>query len=295
MEKVLIVGCNGLLGQKASIELTPKYELCGADLSSESIHKGIPYFKMDITDPKTVEAVIQESEPDIIFNASAYTAVDRAEIEKKICYAVNVAGVQNLARICFMENIKLLHISTDYVFDGGKGNYNESDPATPINYYGQSKLDGEKAILDSGCEFLIGRTAVLFGYGYNIQANFVLWVLTELRNGNSIRVVDDQIGNPTIADYLAYSCRELLEKKATGLFHLAGDKPISRYDLAIAVAKEFNYIPDFITRIKTSEFKQLAKRPLNVGLNVLKVQDTYGINMFSLNGSLKKLKQTMVE
>ena len=169
------------------------------------------------------------------------------------------------------------------------------DPATPINYYGQSKLDGEKAVLDSGCEFLIGRTAVLFGYGHNIQSNFVLWVLTELRNDNSIRVVDDQIGNPTIADYLAYSCRELLEKEATGLFHLAGDKPISRYDLAIAVAKEFNCDPNFITRIKTSEFKQLAKRPLNVGLNVLKVQDTYAINMFSLNDSLKKLNQTMGE
>ena len=295
MKKVLIVGCNGLLGQKAIIELTQKYELCGADLSSESIHKEISYFRMDIADPKTVEAVIQESEPDIIFNASAYTAVDRAEIEKEICYAVNVVGVQNLARICFKENIKLLHISTDYVFDGYKGNYNELDPATPINYYGQSKLDGEKAVLDSGCEFLIGRTAVLFGYGHNIQSNFVLWVLTELRNDNSIRVVDDQIGNPTIADYLAYSCRELLEKEATGLFHLAGDKPISRYDLAIAVAKEFNCDPNFITRIKTSEFKQLAKRPLNVGLNGIKVQDTYGINMFSLNDSLKKLNQTMGE
>ena len=292
-KKVLIIGSNGLLGQKSVIELAQKYEVAGADLQPESIHSKIPYFQLDITDQKTIEQGVQRFAPNIIFNASAYTAVDRAEIEQDICYAVNVNGVKNLAKICAQQNIKLLHISTDYVFDGEKGNYDESDSTNPINFYGQSKLDGEQAVFDSDCDFLIGRTAVLFGYGKNIQPNFVLWVLNELRNGKSIRVVDDQIGNPTIADHLAFSCQQLLDKDARGLYHLAGDKPVSRYDLAVAIADEFNCDISLISRIKTHEFKQLAKRPLDVGLDISKANKEHGIKLFSLDESLIKLKQSM--
>lgn len=294
MPKIIIIGSNGLLGQKAAIELAKTYEIAGADLQPESIHSRIPYFSLDITNIKMIERAVHNFEPAIIFNASAYTAVDRAEIEKEKCYAVNVTGVKNLASVCFQERLKLVHISTDYVFDGEKGNYDEADSPNPINFYGQSKLDGEKAVLDSGCDYLIGRTAVLFGYGRNIQINFVLWVKGELEKGNSIRVVDDQIGNPTIADFLAYSCRELLERDAKGLFHVAGDKPISRYDLACAVANHFEFEASLITRIKTSEFKQLAKRPLNVGLNVIKAQKTHGIRLFSIEESLTQFKETLI-
>ncbi len=296
LQKVLVIGCNGLLGQKAVSEFGQKSRVVGADLGSHSvIGDGNEYFRLDITDRLSLERVINEVKPEIVFNASAYTKVDQAEIEKELCYSVNAKGVGYLASTCAQRQIKLLHISTDYVFDGGKGNYVESDTANPINYYGQSKLDGEKAVLDSDGQHLIARTAVLFGNGIGIPINFANWVLQELRANKTISVVDDQIGNPTLADHLAQACRELLEKNANGLYHVAGLEPVSRFDFAVAIAEEFGLNVALISRVKTRYFKQLAKRPLDVGLDVSCVKNSFDSKMFSLGENLEKLKETVSE
>lgn len=292
-KKVLVVGSNGLLGQKAVIAFCKKYDVTTAGIEKHPYtNREFDYLKLDITSLDQIEKVVNECQPNIIFNAAAYTQVDQAEIDRDLCYAVNVIGVKQLASICAQNKITLVHISTDYVFDGKKGDYCEADLPNPLGYYGRTKFEGEQAVQRSNCNFIIARTAVLFGYGVNIQTNFVLWALNALKENKPIRVVDDQIGNPTIAENLAQTCFKLVEKDSFGLFHVAGAEPISRYHLAVAVAKEFDWNEKLITRIKSKEFPQKAPRPMDVSLNVSKVQ-SLGLTLLNVKSSLGLLKETL--
>ena len=292
-DKVLVVGSNGLLGQKAVKFFSEKYDVFTAGIEERPYtNEEYLYQKLDITFLDQVEKVINEYQPNLIFNAAAYTQVDQAEIDRDLCFAVNVTGVKNLAKICAQNKIPLIHISTDYVFDGEKGNYLETDLPNPLGYYGQTKFEGEQAVQNSGCDYIIGRTAVLYGYGIKIQMNFILWALNALKEEKPIRVVDDQIGNPTIAENLAQACLELVEKKSFGLFHIAGSEPISRYHLAVAVAEVFGLNKNHISRIKSSDFPQKAPRPMDVSLNVSKAQ-SFNINLLNVETSLRQLKEIL--
>jgi len=291
---VLIVGSNGLLGQKAVEIFRQKYNVVTSGIESNPfVNHSFAYHKLDITQKNEVEKIFNQVKPDVVFNAAAYTQVDQAEVERELCYAVNVTGVRNLVEVSLSHQSKLVHISTDYVFDGKKGNYKETDEAKPLGYYGQSKLDGEKAVRDSGCEAIVARTAVLFGYGVKIQINFVNWILRELSANKAIRVVDDQIGNPTIVDNLSQAVFELLDKNANGLFHVAGSQPVSRYEFTKSIAKQFDLDQNLISRIQSKDFPQKAPRPMNVSLNVQKVQETFGINLYNVDDSLLQLKESM--
>jgi dTDP-4-dehydrorhamnose reductase len=292
-DKVLVVGSNGLLGQKAVKCFSEKYEVVTAgieDLPFTNVE--CFYQKLDITSLDQIKKVIDKFQPNLIFNAAAYTQVDQAEIDRDLCFAVNVTGAKNLANLCAQNKIPLIHISTDYVFDGEKGNYLETDLPNPLGYYGQTKFEGEQVVQDSGCNFIIGRTAVLYGYGVKIQANFILWALNSLKEEKQISVVDDQIGNPTIAENLAQVCLELIEKKSFGLFHIAGSEPIPRYHLAVAVANVFGLNKNLISRIKSNDFPQKAPRPMDVSLNISKVQ-SLNMNLLNVESSLRQLKEIL--
>ncbi len=293
-EKILIIGSNGLLGQKVIEIFCRTYSVVAAGLESLPFSDfDCSYFQLDITNRKDVEKVLKKVNPDLVFNAAAYTQVDRAEIDRELCYSVNVAGVKNLTEVCSKGQIKYVHISTDYVFDGKKGNYSETDQPNPLGYYGRSKLDGEKVVQDSGCRFIIARTAVLFGHGHNIQMNFANWVLRELRADKKIRVVDDQIGNPTIVDNLAGALAEMLDKNIDGLFHVAGCEPVSRYQFASEIAAKFGFNQENILQIQSVDFPQQAPRPLDVSLNVSNVCSELGVKLYNIDESLQKLKQIL--
>ncbi len=293
MRKILIIGSNGLLGQKAVAACQNQFPVETAGIEPHSvIDFGLPYHRLDITRLLDLEKAVAQLQPEIIFNAAAYTQVDRAEVERELCYAINVTGVKNLAEICARHRLLLVHFSTDYVFDGVKGNYIESDEPNPLSYYARCKLQSEQVVQESGCPFLLERTAVLYGNGIQIQSNFPLWVIQQLTAGKSIRVVDDQIGNPTIADYLAETTRELLIKNAQGLFHVAGTDAVSRYDFAVAVAQKFHCDQSLIVRIQSRDLSQPAPRPLNASLSVEKVQTTYGVKLYSLAQGLTQLLAT---
>ena len=292
--RILIVGSNGLLGQRAVAEFARTDRVSGAAIEPRSVFGDrLEYHWLDITDAQAVARVLDAVAPDVVFNAAAYTQVDRAEDERELCRAVNVTGVRNLARACAERDIFLVHISTDYVFDGARGDYTEEDEPNPVNFYGRSKLEGEWAVLESGCRYLIARTAVLYGTGKNIAENFATWVIRALHSGETIRVVDDQIGNPTLADDLAAAVHRLLDQQAAGLYHVAGSEPISRYDFARAVAQIFGLDRGEIVRIKTKDFPQRAKRPLNVSLNVSRVHREFGVQLGDVASSLRRLKERL--
>jgi dTDP-4-dehydrorhamnose reductase len=291
MKRVLIVGANGLLGQRVARLFVDEYDLYCASVEPESyLDLHVPYLQLDITDRQAVFEKIRSVRPDVVINASAYTQVDRAEEEPDLCFAVNAEGVGYLAQACKAGGALLVHVSTDYVFDGKKGNYREEDNPNPLGVYARSKWLGEQRVKEVGGEFLIARTAVLYGMGVRIGPNFPLWVVHSLRNGQTIRVVDDQIGNPTFADDLAAALKTLVERGARGLYHVAGPEPISRYDFAMEIAHTFGLNDTKIQRIKTEELQQKAPRPLDASLDVSKLWRDYGLRLRGVKEQLRAFR-----
>ena len=266
-----------------------EYELLACDLAAD--HDG--GLTLDITDHKRVMETVGSFKPSIIINAAAYTNVDKAEVEKEVAYKVNASAVGHLADAANTFDAKLIHISTDYIFDGEEGNYSEESLPSPINYYGKTKLAGENLIKSKLQDYAILRTQVLYGFATNVKKNFALWVIEKLSEGENIRIVDDQVGNPTLADELAFATLKVCQRNATGIYHVSGYETISRYEFARKIAKVFDLNLNLVKSVKSDEFEQPARRPKNSSFICLKTQTELGVNMPSVIDSLSLMKQQM--
>ena len=255
--------------------------------------EGLRYRQLDTTQRAMVESIVEEFEPHIIVNAAGMTNVDRCELEREAAWRANVTGVENLIRAAKLAGATLLHISTDYVFDGKRGPYNELDRPNPICYYGRTKLASENLVHTSGLPAAIVRTMVLYGIGHKVKQNFAIWLLKSLSEGKPIRVVDDQIGNPTLADDLAYGILKIIELNRKGMYHIAGPDIVSRYDFAVSLAGVFDFDKKLITPVKTSVMKQSAQRPLKSGLITLKAQTDLGLTLSGIGQGLAMLKNQL--
>jgi len=289
--RALVTGANGLLGQKIVevFKRESEYELLSCDLVGNN-NDGQT---LDITDHQKVMDVVGSYKPSLIINAAAFTNVDLAETEKETAYKINATAVGYLADAANVFNAKLVHISTDYVFDGKKGEYSEESLPEPISYYGKTKLAGENLVKSKLTDYAIIRTQVLYGFGRNVKKNFVIWVVEQLTRREKIRVVDDQVGNPTLADELAFAILKVCEKKATGLYHVSGFETISRYEFASKIADVFGLDFSLVKKVKSDELAQPAKRPQNSSFICLKAQTELGINMPPVSDSLYQMKQQM--
>jgi len=291
---VLITGANGLLGQKLCQHFSTSYKVIATDLHPQNLVSlpNLSYERLDLTEKKTLEFHVRFYNPGIIINAAAYTDVDGCEINKDQAWAVNVGGVKNLVKVCQKHKIKLVHLSTDYIFDGEKGPYSEDDSADPVNFYGETKLESENVIRQSGIDFLIVRTNVLYGFGKKVKKNFLLWLLEKLSAGEKIKIGTDQFNNPTLADNLSACILEMVEKNISGIFHLGGAEYLSRYDFALKVAEVFGFKEPEITPIKTDSLKQKAKRPSRGGLKIQKAQGILKTKLVNVNEGLKRAKES---
>jgi len=297
MQKVLITGSNGLLGQKL-VELLSRclgYNLLLSSKEDLSVFgEGLlTYVKMDTTVRQEIRNVVDEFEPDIIVNTAAITDVDRCETEKEAAWRVNVTSVENLVQAAKLVGARLVHVSSDYVFDGKSGPYGELDRPNPINYYGKTKLASENVLRTSGIPSTIVRTIVLYGQGREVRNNFVLWVLQNLNDKKQIRVVDDQISTPTLVDDLAYGILKTIELNRTGLYHISGPDMVSRYDIAMAVAKVFSLDKKLLSPVKSIVLRQAAPRPMRTGFVTLKAETDLGIRMSGLEQGLLALKHQL--
>ncbi len=290
-ERILITGASGLLGQKIVdiFRRESEYELIPCDLVKNK-EDGL---SLDITDHQKVMDVVGSYRPSVIINAAAFTNVDLAETEKEVAYKINATAVGHLADAANVFNAKLVHVSTDYVFDGKKGGYSEESLPEPINYYGKTKLAGENLVKSKLEDFAILRTQVLYGFEKNIKKNFVLWVIEKLKKHETINVVDDQVGNPTLADELAFAILKVCQKNSTGLYHVSGYETISRYGFASRIAEVFGLDFSFVRMIKSDDLVQTARRPQNSSFICLKAQTELGINMPPVTDSLSQMKQQM--
>jgi len=301
-KKILIIGANGFLGNqllqigKNYKESTTDFEIIAADILNNYILPEIPFYFLDITKPQEVTKKILEISPEVIILTSAITNVDQNEIEKELASRINTEGPKHVLKACKKVNAKLVFMSTDFVFDGisKSGNYNENDEPNPLNHYGKTKYEAEKAILHSELDFLICRIAVLYGWNKD-KLNFITWILNKLEQQEKISIVTNQINNATFAPNLAEIILTLIEKNAHGIYHTAGDGALSRYEMAIKCAEVFNCDKNLITPI--DYLKQKAIRPKNAGLDISKLKKLIQseLKIFKLIDGLKYMKKNRDE
>ncbi len=289
--KILITGANGLLGERTSGLLAQKYTLLSTDLQDKLLYPSqAPYLMLDITNQQEVVEIIKEFRPDILVNCAAYTNVDGAEKFKDKAWSINVTGVQHLIQTCRPLGTHLIHISSDYIFNGINGPYEEDDRPEPVNYYGKTKLASEKLLEESEMAYTILRTNVLFGNSHRQQANFVYWVIDKLKQRETINIVNDQFGNPTWTDGLAWAVLTVIEKKATGVYHYAGLDYINRFEFALQIADIFGLDNRLIRKTTTQALDQRAKRPFKAGLVSEKIHGDLGVELYGIKEALANMK-----
>jgi dTDP-4-dehydrorhamnose reductase len=298
-KRVLITGANGLLGQKLTniFSQDRAFDLLVSARQKESVNKtaSFGYVVLDATSRGDVKELVWNFSPDVIINAAAFTDVDGCEREKELSWKANVTAVENLLVAARLVNAKVIHVSTDYVFDGKQGPYDELAVPNPLSYYGKEKLASENAVRASGENWAIVRTMVVYGIATGVKKNFAVWLAQELGKGKSVNIVSDQIGNATLADDLARGIYELTRQNKVGLYHIAGHDILSRTDFARKLAETFGYDKNLINPIKTADLNQLAPRPLNSGLITLKAESELGIRFMTIDESLSRFKEQYME
>jgi len=294
-KRILIVGSNGMLGQRLTEYFLKNndVELLCASSEEKSLIPNVEYKQLDIIQKNDVKKIITNFFPDFILNAAAYTNVDKAETERELCWKINVKGVENLALYSWTIDSQLIHISTDYIFDGKNGPYTENDLPNPISYYGRTKLASENSIKASGTRFTIIRTNVLYGPAKYGRADFVKWVYNSLSNNNQIKIVTDQINNPTYIDDLVQAISKIIYYKKEGIYNIGGKELLSRYDFTKIIADYFNLKKELILPILTKDLNQPAKRPLRSGLINLKAETEFGYNPKSIIETLELMKNEL--
>jgi len=295
-KKILIIGANGFLGtnliqyRDRNRKIYQDYFFIAADLQNNNVEKAIPFHFIDITNHESTYKKIVKISPDIIILTAAMTDVDQNEIDKDLAIRINTEGPKNVLAACKKTNSKLIFMSTDFVFDGKKqGNYSENDLPNPLSHYAKTKYDAEQAIINSEVDYLICRTAVLYGWNPN-KLNFITWILDKLQKNEKLRIITSQINNPTYVKNLAEIILKMIEKNSKGIYHTAGNGALSRYEMALKCAEIFNFNKNLITPINNIE--QKALRPENAGLDITKLKQLIGtdISVYSLEEGLRDMK-----
>lgn len=268
--RILVTGSNGLVGTKVLERLLQDR----SDEPFAAYHRTrtneylgeLPFWWLDTTSPEDVDRVLDEARPDAVVHAGAYTNVDGAERDRDLAWASNAQATAILARACAARGIRLVYLSTEYVFDGTAGPYRETDSVNPLGWYAKSKEAGERAVVAAGGSWAVARTTVVYGYAAHVRANFVLWLLGELRAGRRVRIVEDQVGSPTLAENLAEMVVALARSQQCGVFNTAGADVVSRLDFARQIATTFGLDASLVDPVITAALGQAAPRPLKAGL-----------------------------
>jgi dTDP-4-dehydrorhamnose reductase len=289
--RVLITGSNGLLGQKLvdAFLLDNQVEFL-ATARGENRHPQteIPYASMDIRNPEEMDAVIDKFNPDVIIHTAAMTQVDDCEFEKESCVALNIESVEYLAKKSKRAGFRLVHLSTDFIFDGTKKMYQEDDEPNPLSYYGWSKLEAEKRVLSYADNFAILRTVLVYGQVADMsRSNIILWAYNTLKDGKAAKVVDDQFRTPTLAEDLAQGCILAAKSDAQGVFNIAGMDYIGIYELVNQIADLYDLSMENISKVSSTTLNQPAKRPPITGLDIQKARKTLGYEPHSLEEGIK--------
>lgn len=297
--KILVTGANGLLGQKLCdlINSTTEHKLVATGRGNSRIGElkaGNIYRTLDTTDKGAVEGLIAVEKPDVVINTAGKTHVDECELDPSDCHLQNVVATENLAKACEANNVHFIHLSTDFIFDGEAGPYDENGTPNPISVYGHCKLKGEEVTKAILTPYAILRTVLVYGITPKMsRTNIVLWVKNSLESGKQIKVVNDQWRTPTLAEDLAIGCLLAAEKKATGIYNISGEQMLTPYDMAIATAEYFGLDKSLIEVANAANFSQPAKRPPKTGFVIEKAKQDLGYKPRTFMEGLAILKSQL--
>lgn len=289
MKKIYVTGICGLLGNAIAKELSDKYEISGVDIVDEKV-KNCRVERFDLTDKKQLERSIRAFKPDVIIHTAAVVNVDKCETERALAYRLNVEVTNIIAHICEEYGIKLIYVSTDAVYDGKKASlYTEDDEVNPLNYYGQTKLEGEYAVkkTDKG---LILRTNI---YGVNIQdkESFGEWIVSSLQENQKIRMFTDIVFSPILVNELAQIMDLCIVNEVEGVFNACGTGAISKYDFGVLVKKIFEIESGMIEKSTSDTMRFVAKRSKNMGMSNERLKKKLNIDISTPEESIRKFKE----
>jgi len=296
-KRILITGSNGLLGQKlvALLHTEPEVEIVASSRGPNKLvglYPNVRFVPLDVTDAAQVAQVLAEVKPSHLIHTAAMTNVDECELHRADCWQKNVMAVENLVAVCEVLSVHLVHVSTDFVFSGEEGPLAEDALPAPVNYYGESKAAAEQVVQAATCPWSIVRTVLVYGTAHDYgRTNIVLWVRDSLRAGQPIKVVNDQLRTPTLAEDLAVGCWLVARHNATGIFHISGNDLLTPYEMALRVATFFGLDTSLLTKVDSTTFSQPARRPLRTGFLIDKARQVLGYQPHSFEEGISLLAQ----
>lgn len=292
--RIVITGSNGLLGQKlVKLCLERDWEFI-ATSKGKNRNPACPeqkYFSLDVTNKLEINQVFNSFYPTHVIHTAAITNVDYCEDHQEECHEVNVQATKLLFQASKQFEAHFQLLSTDFVFDGQQGNYQETDPVNPLSVYAKSKVEAENILLNDGYgNWSIARTIIVYGEGNNLsRSNIILWAIDSLKNGKGMTIVNDQYRMPTWADDLAWGCLEIVKRNKTGIYHLSGPTMYSIYDLVLEIADYLQVPAENIKPIVSSTLNQAAKRPPRTGFDLSKSKTELAYHPLALKDTLDLL------
>jgi len=238
--RILITGVTGQIGSLLAMSLSKKHEIIAGVRVPKRFNGNYKTVRLDLNDFDTIKESIEEVRPDLIIHLASLTSTAFCEKNQELCEKINVEATAVLTTLSLSVGSRMVYLSTDLVFDGKKGNYNESDRPNPRSVYAKSKLEGEEAVKSIQPDSLIARTAIVIGKGLYNNGGFAGWVIDSLKNGQRINLFTNQFRSHFFINDSIYALTLLLEKEESGLFHLSGGNRESRYDFAVSLAKNLN-------------------------------------------------------
>ncbi|PSQ95492.1 MAG: dTDP-4-dehydrorhamnose reductase [Bacteroidetes bacterium SW_9_63_38] len=294
---VLVTGANGLLGQALLHRLAATDSKVLATARDDALRPSVDcdYQPMDVTDPDAVSTVFEDADPDVVVNCAALSDIGTCNEHRNEAWATNARAVKRLAKRCKEHRAHLIQISTDFVFNGKRGPYDEEARPDPVNYYGRTKLAAENAIREVGIsDWTVVRTVLLYGTGTDLsRTNIVQWMMEELAAGETIHVVTDQHRTPTYAPDLADGIARVIERDATGIYHISGREMVTIHELAETVANVFGFDSSLVDPVPSSYFDDAVERPPKTGFLILKAESELGYDPHSLKTGLRAVGRTL--
>jgi dTDP-4-dehydrorhamnose reductase len=298
MKRILVTGSNGLLGQKLTdISILDKdIELIATSVGANRhlLKSGYIYEEFDIRDAERLVELVEKYRPDAIINTAAMTNVDTCEAERDMCKALNVDAVVTLAAVCQKYNIHLVHVSTDFIFDGEDGPYPEDAEPNPLSFYGLTKLQAEDTLKSSSSRWAVLRTIIVYGIVSDMsRSNIVLWAKGALEKGIPINVVNNQWRMPTLAEDLAIGCILAVKKEAEGVFNISGKDLMSIIEIVERVADFYGLDKSLIIPVSAESLNQTARRPKKTGFILDKAIRELGYQPRSFEEGMEVLDQQL--
>lgn len=288
--RVLVTGCNGLVGSRLAELLASRgHEVVGTSRGERRAAGTWAYAPLELGDATAVQALVERVRPEVVINPAAVTDVDGCEREPARAWSVNVDAVAALARAANAAGAHLVHVSTDYVYDGESGPYSEDAAPNPRGTYAVTKLAGEFAARTLAPGATVARTAVVYGWPQAGRPNFGSWLLSSLSAGKEIPLFEDQFVSPSLADNVAEMLAELVERRLPGTFHVAGAEVVNRVQFGLALCEAFGFDARLVRPTRLSEAKLASPRPRHSGLRVEKVAAALKAQPLSLAAALQRL------